>query len=147
MRRRNDEARPARGMARWAWLALAGSSLAVAVVALFVPGLPSTEFVLLAAWAATRGSPRLAAWIERHRLFGPMLYNWRNGRAVSRRAKVTATLSMSACVAIMAMSVDDRRWVIAAALAMACGACWMWGRPEKPEAPEAPVTPVTPGRV
>ncbi|WP_454720298.1 MULTISPECIES: YbaN family protein [Cupriavidus] len=135
MRGSHDEAVPARGMARWAWQALAGTSLAVAVVALFIPGLPSTEFVLLSAWAAARGSPRLAAWIERHRLFGPMLYNWRNGRAVSRRAKVTATLSMSACMAIMAVSVDDRRWVIATALALACGACWMWWRPEAPVKP------------
>ena len=49
---------------------LAYVSLGIGLVAIVIPGLPTTEFILLAAWAATRSSPRLSAWLENHRLFG-----------------------------------------------------------------------------
>ena len=50
---------PARGLRRVAYLLLAYASLGLAILGVFLPGLPSTEFVLLAAWAAARSSPRL----------------------------------------------------------------------------------------
>jgi uncharacterized membrane protein YbaN (DUF454 family) len=116
---------------RWLWLLLAYASLGMGVVAIAIPGIPTTEFILIAAWAATKGSPRLAAWLERHRLFGPMIHNWRHGRVVTRRAKLSASLAMSACLLFMVWKVQQP-WVIAAAAAgMALGAAWMWSRPEK----------------
>ena len=69
---------------------LAYVSLGIGLVAIVIPGLPTTEFILLAAWAATKSSPRLSAWLENHRLFGPILFNWRNGKIIARRAKVSA---------------------------------------------------------
>ena len=48
---------------------LAYVSLTIGIIAIFIPGLPTTEFILLAAWAATRSSPRLSAWLENHRVF------------------------------------------------------------------------------
>lgn len=83
---------------RWLWLLLAYASLGIGIIALFIPGIPTTEFVLLSAWAAGRGSPRLQRWLEQHRLFGPMIHNWRHGRVVARRAKISASLMMSLCL-------------------------------------------------
>src|SRR3546814_6348929 len=85
---------------------LAYTSLAIGLIAIVVPGLPTTEFILLAAWAATRSSPRLSAWLENHRLFGPMLHNWRNGKVIPRRAKVGATTSMLLCAGLMLVLLD-----------------------------------------
>ncbi|WP_260956866.1 YbaN family protein [Pseudomonas citri] len=108
---------------------LAYASLAIGLVAIVVPGLPTTEFILLAAWAATRSSPRLSAWLEQHRLFGPMLHNWRNGKVIPRRAKVGATLSMLACAALM-LATLGHGWPIYLALAgMGLGNLWIWSRP------------------
>ena len=47
---------------RWAWWLLAWASLALGVVGVVVPGLPTVPFVLLSAYAAARGSARLHAW-------------------------------------------------------------------------------------
>ncbi len=116
---------------RWLWLALAYGSLGLAVLGVVIPGLPTAEFVLLAAWAASRSSPRLAAWLENHRLFGSLLRNWRDGGVVSRRAKLLASLSMLVALLIMLLTVNHLPSVAFAALGMGCGAAWMWSRPEQ----------------
>lgn len=117
---------------RWLWLILAYVSLGLAIVAIFLPGIPSTEFVLLSAWAASKGSPRLRAWLLRHRLFGPIIHNWHHGRVMTRRAKLGASLSMSVALAIMVWTLPDHRVLVAVlAVGMACGAAWMWSRPER----------------
>jgi uncharacterized membrane protein YbaN (DUF454 family) len=115
---------------RWLWLLLAYLSIAMAAVGVVTPGLPTTEFVLLAAFAASRSSPRLRAWLENHRLFGPLLRNWRNGGVITRRAKLAASLSMLLAFAIMLALVSHTASLIFAGLGMGCGALWIWSRPE-----------------
>ena len=117
-------------LARLLFGLLAYISLGIGLVAIVAPGLPTTEFILLAAWAATRSSPRLSAWLEHHRLFGPILYNWRNGKIVARRAKVSATLSMLLCAAVMWLMLDHGWPVYLAIAGMSLGNLWIWSRPE-----------------
>lgn len=69
----------------------------LALIGVFVPGLPTTPFVLLAAWAASRGSPRLHDWLYDHPRLGPALRHWRDQRAVSTRGRLLA-------VGLLAMS-------------------------------------------
>ena len=109
---------------------LAYVSLGIGLVAIVVPGLPTTEFILLAAWAATRSSPRLSAWLENHRLFGPILHNWRNGKVIQRRAKVSATVSMLLCATLMLVFLEHRWPVWLAIGGMTLGNLWIWSRPE-----------------
>ena len=109
---------------------LAYASLALGLIAIVIPGLPTTEFILLAAWAATKSSPRLSAWLENHRLFGPILNNWRKGRIIARRAKVSATLSMLLCAGLM-LAILEHSWPIYLAITgMSLGNLWIWSRPE-----------------
>jgi len=110
---------------------LAYVSLGIGLVAIVVPGLPTTEFILLAAWAATKSSPRLSAWLENHRLLGPILFNWRNGKIIARRAKISATVSMLLCALLMLLTLDHG-WPIYLTIAgMSLGNLWIWSRPER----------------
>ncbi|MCU1763494.1 YbaN family protein [Pseudomonas sp. 14P_8.1_Bac3] len=109
---------------------LAYLSLAIGLIAIVVPGLPTTEFILLAAWAATKSSPRLSAWLENHRVFGPILSNWRNGKIVARRAKVSATVSMLLCATLMLVLLDPGWAIYLAITGMSLGNLWIWSRPE-----------------
>ncbi|MGB4484544.1 MAG: YbaN family protein [Pseudomonas veronii] len=110
---------------------LAYVSLGIGLVAIVVPGLPTTEFILLAAWAATKSSPRLSAWLENHRLFGPILFNWRNGKIIARRAKISATVSMLLCALLMLLTLDHGWPVYLTIAGMSLGNLWIWSRPER----------------
>lgn len=115
---------------RWLLLAFAVSCVVLGVIGILVPGMPTTVFIILAAWAAARSSPRFHAWLMRNRIFGPMLVNWYRDRSVSRRAKWSATAAMAVCGLIVGWFAHPR-WV--AGLAICCMACvlfWLWRRPE-----------------
>jgi uncharacterized membrane protein YbaN (DUF454 family) len=85
---------------RWAWWLLAYVSLGVGIVGIFVPGLPTTVFVLISAWAASHGSERLHRWLLDHPRFGPAIRDWQAHGAVSRKGKWMASLTMLACALI-----------------------------------------------
>ncbi|HEX6587919.1 MAG TPA: YbaN family protein [Longimicrobiales bacterium] len=89
--------------ARPLWAAAAWLSTALALVGVLIPGVPTTPFVLLAAWAAARGSKRLHAWLHEHPRLGPALIAWEEQRAVSMRAKLAAAALLAASWTIMAM--------------------------------------------
>ena len=118
---------------RYLLLAFAALCVALGVIGIFVPGLPTTVFILLAGWAAARSSPRFAAWLESHATFGPMIRDWRERGAVSRRAKISATVVMAISSTILFLT-TSRPWVAEAITAiMAVVLMWLWRRPE-PEA-------------
>jgi uncharacterized membrane protein YbaN (DUF454 family) len=75
---------------RWPYLIVAYCGIGLGAVGVVVPGLPTTPFLLLAAWAASRGSERLHQWLHGNRYFGPSLRCWHEQRAVPRRAKAVA---------------------------------------------------------
>ncbi len=61
-------------------------------VGVVTPVLPTTPFLLLASYFFVRSSPALNAWLLRSRVFGPLLRDWQQYRAVRPRVKVTAVL-------------------------------------------------------
>ncbi|MFC4728717.1 YbaN family protein [Coralloluteibacterium thermophilus] len=120
---------------RWLWLAAAYLFLVLGLIGAVLPGMPTTVFILLAAWAATNGSPRLRAWLMRHRVFGPTIRDWEAHGAVGRRAKWMATLAMAVCAVIAFLFAP--RWAAWLSVAvMGAVATWLWYRPEPP--PDAP---------
>lgn len=115
---------------RWLFHLLAVASLALGILGMFLPVLPTTPFILLAAWAAARGSPRLLHWLETHRRFGPPLADWRRGGVVARKAKWLASALMAASVATMLVVLGPRWYVLAAIAVIATVLVWLWRRPE-----------------
>ena len=93
---------------RWL-LWLAGSvSLALGLLGVLLPGLPTTPFVLLAAACYAKASPRLHRWLLNHRWMGPMLRDWERDRSLTRRSKTVALVSMAVMVSVSIWSFRGR---------------------------------------
>jgi uncharacterized membrane protein YbaN (DUF454 family) len=63
-------------------------------VGIFVPGLPTVPFLLVALWAFSKSSKRLHDWLYNHPRMGPPLRDWREHGAIPLRAKILAIATM-----------------------------------------------------
>ena len=87
---------------RFFWLVGGFFSLAAGIVGIVVPLLPTTPFLLLAAFCFARGSEKLHNWLVHHPRLGPPIRDWQAHGAISRRAK---WMAMVAIVAVLIASV------------------------------------------
>jgi uncharacterized membrane protein YbaN (DUF454 family) len=81
---------------RLMWRILAGFCVALAAIGAVLPVVPTTPFLLAAAWAAKRGAPEMYERLHAHAIWGPTLCHWRDQRAIGSRAKALAVITMSA---------------------------------------------------
>jgi len=73
--------------------------VAVGVIGIVVPGLPTTIFLIAAAACFAKSSPWLHNWLISHRWFAPIIINWQNTRSIPKNAKrVALTMMALACV-------------------------------------------------
>lgn len=77
------------------YLTLACLSLLIGVVGIVTPLLPTTPFLLLSAWSAAKGSPRLHQWLTTHPGLSKPLRAWQQERAIPSSAKRLAILMLA----------------------------------------------------
>lgn len=83
------------------FLILSYVSVGLAVAGIVLPLLPTTPFVLLAAFFASKGSPAFARWLDEHPRYGPIIDNWQRNRVVPFKAKVLACTMMALSWALL----------------------------------------------
>lgn len=120
-------------LVRYLLMAFASLCVAMGVIGIFVPGLPTTVFILMAGWAAAKSSPRFLAWLENHLIFGPMLRHWRETGSVSRQAKWCAAITMTFSAVILFWLAPLPWLAEGVTLLMAAVLIWLWRRPEPGE--------------
>lgn len=91
------------------WLVVGLLALLLGIAGIVLPLLPTTPFLLVAAFAFARSSSRLARWLDEHPHLGPPIHNWRRHGAISRRAKIAAMAVIIATPLVsIAMDVSQR---------------------------------------
>lgn len=92
--------RPSLSPMRLVWLVIGGLSLALGLVGIVLPVLPTTPFILLAAFAFGKSVPAFEKRLEESRLFGPSIRDWRDNGSIAPRAKRMAVAMMGLVFAI-----------------------------------------------
>lgn len=82
------------------WFVLGLLSMACALLGVLLPLLPTTPFLIAAAYCFARSSRRLHEWLLAHRYFGPMIEHWRSHGAIARPAKISAGIALAAAFTI-----------------------------------------------
>ena len=108
-------------------------SLALGAIGVFLPLLPTTPFVLVSAIAFAKSSDRLHQWLVDHDVFGPLIANWREHGAISRRTKVISVLSMIAILVISTLLAVPTHVIVIQAVVLSCSAIFILTRPLPPQ--------------
>lgn len=119
------------------FIAFGWTCVGLGLVGLVLPVMPTTPFLLVAAWAFARSSERFHDWLVEHPRLGPPVRAWRHHGVVPTRAKVLALSTMCLSLAYVTLFVA-RDWVlpVVAATPMALTALWLVTRPGR--APGSP---------
>ncbi|MDP6785017.1 MAG: YbaN family protein [Alphaproteobacteria bacterium] len=94
-------------MKRIILISLGWLCVGLAFVGIFVPGVPTTIFLIIALWAFTKSSEKLRHWLLHHKRFGPILNNWQKHKVVPRRAKILMVILMSSAVVLFHYSLQN----------------------------------------
>jgi len=115
------------------WMTLGLLSTACGIAGVVLPLVPTTPFLLLAAFAFARSSPRLHAWLVTHPRLGPPINDWRAHGAIRRRAKIASIAVMVAMVAISVVASVNSSVIMIQAVVLCAVATFILTRPDGPE--------------
>ena len=116
-------------MARRLYLIAGFVCLGLAVIGAILPLMPTTVFVILAAYCFARSSPKLEARLLEHPRFGPHIVRWREKGAINRNGKRAAALAFAVSI-VVALIFAPFPWSLAPVVAAVVIGGWIWTRPE-----------------
>ena len=92
-------------------------SLVMGITGIFLPILPTTPFLLLAAALFARSSERLYVWLINHKIFGEYIRNFREDKAISLQAKIISISTLWLFMSYSIFFIVSHRWYLQALLA------------------------------
>ena len=95
---------------RYFLIALGFTAVGLAIIGIFVPILPTTPFLLLAAFFFGRSSPRFYGWLHTNRWFGAYLTNYREGRGLPLREKALTIAALWVAILLSATLALSSWW-------------------------------------
>jgi uncharacterized membrane protein YbaN (DUF454 family) len=96
-------------------------SLALGIIGIFLPLLPTVPFILLSAACFSRASTRMHDWLVRMPFAGKVIDDYEKGHGVSRKSKATALLMLWGGMTISAIALAPPSWVLALLASFAVG--------------------------
>ena len=101
----------------------------LAYIGFVTPGIPFSIFLVIAAWAFAKSSPKMEAWLYNHPWFGEFLTNWNNKRVFPTKGKYAMVLVMSSTLAFTWFTTGNVKAVLYSGIFMALVAIWAWRYP------------------
>ncbi|WP_112546172.1 MULTISPECIES: YbaN family protein [unclassified Rhizobium] len=118
---------------RAVYLCLGLVMVGLGIIGAILPLMPTTIFLILAAWFFSRSSPRLEAYLMNSRFGGP-LRDWRENGAISRKSKMLALTGMSVGYAVFLIASKPSVFLaIAVGASILASAAYVVSRPSSTE--------------
>lgn len=120
---------------RKAALIFAGTvCVALGLLGMFLPLLPTTVFLLMAAYCYSRSSETFHTWLLTNRLFGPYIKNYKSGKGISLRQKISTIAILWVSIGVSIWLVGGF-WITLLLLAIAVGVTvhLIWIKTHRPE--------------
>jgi len=92
---------------RWLFFAFGWLNVALGLIGVVVPGMPTTVFLIAAAWAFSKSSERFRLWLWNHPVFGSAIRDWHDHKVIPYRAKILASLMMATSFALVVIVAED----------------------------------------
>lgn len=129
-----ERERPSPSSGRWLFASAGWGALALGAVGVVLPVIPTTPFVLVAAWCFARSSERLHRRLLEHPTFGSLVREWEAHGVIPLRAKALATAMIVVVVGFAVLSGDLSLGIrVATAGLAAAGLLFVWSRPSRAE--------------
>ncbi|MBE6287409.1 MAG: DUF454 domain-containing protein [Mediterranea massiliensis] len=106
------------------YIILGSICLGLGILGIFLPLLPTTPFLLLAAALYFRSSPRLYNWLLQHKHLGPYIRNFREHKAIPLRAKIISVSLVWITLLYAALFVVPQLWLKLLLIGLAIGISW-----------------------
>ena len=104
----------------------------LAFIGTFVPGIPTTIFLIIALWAFAKSSKKFHTWLLSHKRFGPILQNWETHKVVPRKAKQLMVVLQIIAVIIFHYSIQNIYLTIGLIILLIFVARYVISLPSKP---------------
>lgn len=114
---------------KYAYIALGLFCVGMAYIGFVVPGIPFSIFLVIAAWAFAKSSPRLHNWLYNHPWFGEFLTNWTQKRVFPQKGKYAMIVVMASSLAFLWFSTGNIKAALWSGGFMALVAIWAWRYP------------------
>ena len=118
-------------MKRMILISLGWLCVSLGFIGIFVPGIPTTIFLIIALWAFTKSSKKLRHWLLNHKRFGPILNNWQQHKVVPRRAKILMVVLMSLASILFYYSLQNLYLTIGLVIILVLVAIYVISLPSK----------------
>jgi hypothetical protein len=117
-------------MARFSYFCLGWLMVVLGFIGALLPLMPTTIFLIMAAWFFARSSPRLETWLLTHPQFGPTLNAWRESGAISTSAKTAACVGMIVGYVVFWFGAHPGPWLaVGGAVFLLASAAYVLSRP------------------
>ena len=100
-------------------------------IGIFVPGIPTTIFLIIALWAFARSSKKFHTWLLSHQRFGPILRNWESHKVVPKKAKIVMVILQVLVVVMIQYSFNNLFITVALLLVLIFVAWYVISLPSK----------------
>ena len=109
------------GFYRYAYLVAGFLLVAIGVIGIFLPLLPTTIFLILASACFVKSSPRANEWLKNNKYLGPYLKNYQDKTGLTIKSKIFSIIFLWLSILVSAFFLTDELYIRIILLAIAIG--------------------------